>query len=414
MLTDRRQVIAGTASLAIAARLPAACAATQAKQNDLGDTLDAIREKLGLPAVGAIAVSRDGVLAQGVAGVRRVGEFGLVPADAHWQLGSITKTFTATLAALLVDRGKLNWDTTLRDIYPEHARIMAPKVGDITIRQLVTHRSGMFGDDAFSWDGVAETNAPNLSLGERRQRGVVIALRLPLQFPPGERFSYSNRGYNTLGAALEKVEGRAYEDMIIQDIAKPLGIRSVIFGEPALVDPAREPWPHVHEGARWRPVSPVPRSRYGYHIFNPAGGISLTLEGFSRWMQAHLTGDMDIGLLSRPIFKLLYTPLGAGGIPAFGIGSWGLLGRSIGHSGTNTRNWAEPPDADGPRCRRVRCGQCHAFGQYASLVHAVEHAGCNGVAGAMADADPQTTTAANGWDNRRGGFGICWAHGRRD
>ena len=51
----------------------------------------------------------------------------------------------------------------LRDIYPEHSGIMAPKVGDITIRQLVTHRSGMFSDDAFSWDGVAETNGPNLS-----------------------------------------------------------------------------------------------------------------------------------------------------------------------------------------------------------------------------------------------------------
>ena len=104
----------------------------------------------GLPAVGAIAVSRDAVLAQGVAGVRSaLANSVRFPANAHWQLGSITKTFTATLAALLVDRGKLSWDTRLRDIYPEHARIMAPKVGDITIRQLVTHRSGMFGDDAF-------------------------------------------------------------------------------------------------------------------------------------------------------------------------------------------------------------------------------------------------------------------------
>ena len=155
--------------------------------------------------------------------------------------------------------------------------------------------------------------------------------------------------------------------MIVQDIAKPLGIRSVIFGEPALVDPAREPWPHVREGARWTPVSPVPRSRYGYHIFNPAGGISLTLEGFGRWMQAHLTGEMGSGLLPRPMFKLLYTP---GWVPGasqtFGIGTVrgfaGPLDRTQRHQHAQLGG---PPDADGPRYRRVRCGQCPAFGQCA-------------------------------------------------
>ena len=65
--------------------------------------------------------------------MRRMGEPGLVSPDPHWQLGSITKTFTATLAALLIERGKLTWDTTLAQIYPEHIRIMAPRVGTITI-----------------------------------------------------------------------------------------------------------------------------------------------------------------------------------------------------------------------------------------------------------------------------------------
>jgi len=69
-----------------------------------------------------------------VCGVRRIGEPGAVAADPHWQLGSITKTFTATLTAMLVERGKLKWDTTLREIYPEHTKIMAPGIADVTIR----------------------------------------------------------------------------------------------------------------------------------------------------------------------------------------------------------------------------------------------------------------------------------------
>jgi len=339
-MITRRHAISASAGAMLASVFPALGAGASVSAQDLSVTLDAIRRRLGLPAMGAIVVARDRIIARGVCGVRRIGEPGAVAADAHWQLGSITKTFTATLTAMLVERGKLKWDTTLREIYPEHTKIMAPGIADVTIRQLVTHRSGM-GQDVFYWEGVPETNKPGLTLSERRQRGVVFSLKAPLEFTPDSKYSYSNRGYNTLGPALEKVAGRAYEDMIVQDIAKPLGIASVIFGEPALNDPTHEPWPHEPQGSGWKPIAPVPREMYGYYIFNTAGGISLTLEGFARWMQAHLNGELSPGLLSKEMFKTLHTPVGKGGVPAFDLGSFGTLGRTLGHGGTNGRNSAD-------------------------------------------------------------------------
>src|SRR4051812_47758063 len=85
----------------------------------LGKDLEVLRSRLGLPALGGIAVSRDGIIAEAVTGFRRVGENVPVLPGAHWQLASVTKTFTATLAAMMVDRGKTSWDATLGSIYPE-------------------------------------------------------------------------------------------------------------------------------------------------------------------------------------------------------------------------------------------------------------------------------------------------------
>ena len=86
---------------------------------------------------------------------------------------------------------------------------MAPGVRDITIRNLMTHRSGMMGADAVPWEGVPETNQPSLSLAERRQREIVLGLKPPLSFKPGSNSAYSNQGYVTLGGIAERVDGRS-------------------------------------------------------------------------------------------------------------------------------------------------------------------------------------------------------------
>jgi D-alanyl-D-alanine carboxypeptidase len=308
--------------------------------NKFGELLNALRERTRLPAVAAVIVSGNQSLVQGVAGRKRVDRPDAVPLNAHWQLGSITKTFTATLTAVLVEKGKLDWDTKVVDVYPQLSSVMAPNVGQITIRLLVEHRSGM-GADAFPWEGAPEINQRGLTLSQRRQRSVPLALRAPLDFPPGTRSQYSNRAYNLLGAVLERVAGRPWEDLIVNELARPLGLGSVVFGEPAFVDPNGEPWPHLLENHRWKPVAPVPPTMYGYHVCNPAGGISLTLPGVARWMQAHLNGELTSSVLSTDMFKTIHTTREDGGVPALFVNSKSLaLGRSLTHNGSNSRNYA--------------------------------------------------------------------------
>jgi CubicO group peptidase (beta-lactamase class C family) len=337
----RRQFLSISGSPLFASLVrPVETVAADVTSDKFAALLNVLRERTHLPAVAAVIANRSEIVAKGVAGRKRSDRPDPVLPNAHWQLGSITKTFTATLAAILVEKGKLEWDTKLVDIYPKLSRVMAANVGQITIRLLVEHRSGM-GTDAFPWEGAPEFNQPGLTLSQRRQRSVPLALRAPLDFQPGKRFQYSNRAYNLLGAVLERVAGRPWEDLIVNEIARPLGLGSVVFGEPALADPNGEPWPHVLENHHWKPVAPVPPTMYGYHVCNPAGGISLTLPGVARWMQAHLTGELTSNVLSTEMMKTIHSTREDGGVPAIFIDTKSpALGRSLAHNGSNNRNYA--------------------------------------------------------------------------
>jgi hypothetical protein len=247
-----------------------------------------------------------------------------------------------------VDRQRVRWDSTLGDIFPEWRDAMANGVADIRIHHLITHRSGM-GNDVIPWEGSPETNAPDLSLSQRRQRFIALAVTRPLSFPPGSNRQYSNQGYNTLGAVAEKVTGKPYETLMQEEICRPLGIRDLVFGEPALAQTHSDPWPHLKQNGRWEAVPPVPANFYGYWACNPAGGITLTLEDFGRWMIAQLNGEKRDGILQAQTLRRLHTSEAKGGIPAYTVSEqWPVQGRMLSHNGSNGRNYADHmllPDA---------------------------------------------------------------------
>ena len=99
--------------------------------------------RYGLPALAAAVAKQGKVVAAGVAGVRRVGT--TIPVTLHdrFHIGSDTKAMTALLGAMLVEEGKLRWNTTVGEIYPELVSSMAPGTKAITLEQLLSHTSGI-------------------------------------------------------------------------------------------------------------------------------------------------------------------------------------------------------------------------------------------------------------------------------
>lgn len=106
-------------------------------------------ERFGLAA----AVLRgERIIAQGVAGVRKRGTAERITLDDRFHLGSCTKAMTATLVAMLVEEGKLNWTTTLGELFADTVKPMHPAWEKVTLRQVLAHRAGL----RFEPDGLAQ------------------------------------------------------------------------------------------------------------------------------------------------------------------------------------------------------------------------------------------------------------------
>ena len=126
--------------------------------------------------------------------------------DTRFRLGSITKQFTAALVLQLVDQGKIKLDGKLSDYLPAYRKDVGEKV---TIHQLLNHTSGIP-----SYTGLAKF----LEEASRNSYTVDDFVKKyasnDLEFEPGSKFAYNNSGYFLLGAIIEKVTGKTYEQAL--------------------------------------------------------------------------------------------------------------------------------------------------------------------------------------------------------
>src|SRR6185436_10651049 len=158
-------------------------------------------ERFGMVAV---VLRGERIIAQGAAGVRKRGTAERITIADRFHLGSCTKAMTATLVAMLVEQGKLNWTTTLGELFADTAKPMHPAWEKVTLRQVLAHRSGL----RFEEDGLAQVfnelvRPPRVRLGTLPQQRLEIArqaLARPPVIPPDTKYWYSNVGYVLAGA----------------------------------------------------------------------------------------------------------------------------------------------------------------------------------------------------------------------
>lgn len=132
-----------------------------------------------------------------------------------FELASVSKQFTAMGIVLLKEGGKLSYDDKLAKFFPELA-----SYGDITVRQLLNHTSGLpdyMELMYFNWDWkqIATNKDMIAKLAEIKPAAL---------FQPGEKFEYSNTGYALLGSIIEKASGMSFGDYLDKSIFKPLGM----------------------------------------------------------------------------------------------------------------------------------------------------------------------------------------------
>lgn len=137
--------------------------------------------------------------------------------DTKHRLGSITKQFTAMLIMQLVAEGKLDLQATVSTYILDYSKVNGEK---ITIHQLLTHTSGT--PNYTSFPNFFDDMSRNPYTPTEMVRTFADST---LNFTPGERFEYSNSGYNVLGAIIEKVTGKTYEEVLQEKIFDPLKMK---------------------------------------------------------------------------------------------------------------------------------------------------------------------------------------------
>jgi CubicO group peptidase (beta-lactamase class C family) len=249
-------------------------------------------------------------LATGTSGLVRTDANQRAASNAFYHLGSCGKAFTATLAGWLVDQGKLRWNTSLGELFPDLANTLHDDIKTITLEQLLAHRGGFAG----YLDATEIATLPAFSGSARQQRKALLAhlgVNAPV-LPVGE-FAYSNVGYAVAGAMIEQAANATYEDLLRNHLIRPLGAE-VLFGFPASAPRGRQTWGNVTVvGTRvlHDPQNPL-FAPFNFPVYlMPAGLFSMTTDGFSRFVQMHLRGLRGEDTLLKPAtLAYLHRPFG--------------------------------------------------------------------------------------------------------
>ncbi|SPT64522.1 serine hydrolase domain-containing protein [Actinomadura madurae] len=207
-----------------------------------------------------------------------------VDPGSHFRLGSLTKPFTATVVLQLVGEGLIDLDAPVERYLPGVVRGADNDGREITVRQLLQHRSGL--PDVLKYMSPLDVLKDPLRHWEAREL-VDIALPHPRNFRPGEKFGYSNTNYLLAGMIIEKVTGNTYGEEIRRRIIVPLELGNTY-------TPTDDPdLPRPHPEGYVRPESDLVNiSRLNPTVGGAAGGMISSASDINRFLAALLHGDL--------------------------------------------------------------------------------------------------------------------------
>lgn len=241
---------------------------------------DSVRVKHNIPELAYAVVSSKSILEIQTLGYQRINSNFKANFNDKFRLGSITKTVTAYLAATLVKEGKIKWNTTFFDLYPELKAKSNPVTHNLTLQDFITLRADLSG-----WSYGNETPTQKEIKGnDQQQRYEFIAWFFKQNPTISEKQDvyWSNPSYVAAGLMLEKATGKTYETLV-KELGKSLDI-DFGFGQPNLKD-ENQPWGHDED------LNPEkPTLNYKLNWLSSAGNINISLPDYCKFVQMQLQG----------------------------------------------------------------------------------------------------------------------------
>jgi len=284
-------------------------ASAQAPSIDLATLLVALQEKHRVPALGGAVVTAAGPQAFAAIGRRSNEVPSVALSDDVWHLGSCTKAMTATLAARLVERKLIAWDSELTEVFADLSGGVHAGWRGATLERLLAHRGGAPAEiEPSLWrELVAASGTPR----QERMKLVAALLGAPPAQVPGSAFAYSNAGYALAGAMLEARADEVWENLMRREVFVPLKMSSAGFGAPGTPGRLDQPLGHraPADGKPARAQPAGPRADNPVAIA-PAGAVHASLADWGRFAAAHLAGARGAtDYLGKDTWERLHRPL---------------------------------------------------------------------------------------------------------
>lgn len=288
---------------ALAALLPLAAAATPADEaaddrvaravSAYAHALDALEASGEVTGLSTAIVRGREVLLERSMGVTNVESGEAVAPETVFRIASLSKAFASTLAGLLVEDGRLDWDTRVSDVLTWFRMHNNKATNRMTVRDLLSHRTGLPHN---TFDRNLERDIPYQELVRRLDR-------VNMNCPVGECYGYQNIAFSVFGDMVYPLTGDFFTHQVEKRLFQPLGMATATYGPAALQRNTSWARPHVRRNGAFVAVLPKPN----YYRVPPAAGVNASIRDLERWLAAQMGAYPDI--LSPQLLEELHTPL---------------------------------------------------------------------------------------------------------
>ncbi len=233
-----------------------------------------------VPGVAVVIVSGGQIKSLNGYGVRRAGTREVVTPDTVFRLASLSKSFAATAASVLVNEGKISWDTTITSVLPNITFSNARYGKQLTLRHALSQSSGL----------PRHTYSHFIDANKSYADSVARLRYVNFVCPPGKCFAYQNVMYSLSGDMIKKKSGMSFEQYTEEKIFDPLGMRSASYGLNSYNASPNRAAPHVNNGKRWIPTAVTGN----WYRVAPAAGVNASIVDMSRFLLAQMGKRQDV------------------------------------------------------------------------------------------------------------------------
>lgn len=279
--------------------LVAGVAFASPSEQSIEQSMQRAMDEFKVPGMAVSVVHGGAVVYSGGRGVRETGMSGPVDDRTLFQIGSVSKAFTAASLALLVDEGKVQWDAPVIDYLPEFRMHDAWVTREFTVRDLLTHRSGL------------PLGAGDLLIFPDAKSSRDEVIRAMRYFEPvssfRSKFDYDNLLYIVAGEVVARVAGMPFEEFLEQRLLRPLGMDDCVATLERVAQKANTATPHVLVDGTLETTGSLITE-----VAAAAGGINCSARSMANWMSFVLNKGLAADgsrLISEEGFAQLLNPV---------------------------------------------------------------------------------------------------------